>query len=230
MQQVTSPKAAASWLGQILRMRLEVLKQSNDTPLRRLCSLRYTRVSPYLLFEYDPQLSQMSLKVRRNGYWAPPTEARTRRLYQPLDHATQALTAVRAHRLQKAYAKVALAEYAGHDRVVNVVINPRYVVRVLDHPFLFRYSRFAPAPPASQRRPPDTPPSGSSEIQRKSVDDRKLCHDEVPLLMVIESAAQNLLERLLASMAKRWMTKVVAQRDGLGQILVEPQRPGCSSR
>ena len=53
-------------------------------------------------------------------------------------------------------------------------------------------------------------------------------HDPQRLGVVGEAprVGQQFVERVLARMAQRWMADIVGQRQGLHQILIEPQRPG----
>ena len=51
-------------------------------------------------------------------------------------------------------------------------------------------------------------------------------HDAQALLVVPEPAGAEFVENRLADVAERGVTQVVAEGDGLGQVLVQVQRPG----
>ena len=53
----------------------------------------------------------------------------------------------------------------------------------------------------------------------------EVLHDPQRLLVVAEALRQQLAEALLAGVAERRMPEVVAERDRLRQVLVEPQSP-----
>ena len=54
-------------------------------------------------------------------------------------------------------------------------------------------------------------------------------HDSQALLIVLESVPMEAVKRILPGMSEGGMPQVVPQRDGLGQILIQFQRPGNGS-
>src|SRR5687768_9773580 len=61
-------------------------------------------------------------------------------------------------------------------------------------------------------------------IVLEDVDDAKA------LFVVVEAARNELVEHPLTGMAERRVPEVVAERDGFGQLLVEPQHLGDAAR
>ena len=55
--------------------------------------------------------------------------------------------------------------------------------------------------------------------------------DAKALLVVVEAAGDEVVEDALAGVAEGRVSEIVAERDGLGQLLVEPAAPSrCSGR
>ena len=71
----------------------------------------------------------------------------------------------------------------------------------------------------------DAVPDLPGQVQASAVP-FQLIHHAKALLVVPEGATEEGRERLLAQVPERGMPQIVAQRDGLGQILVQPQGPG----
>ena len=54
----------------------------------------------------------------------------------------------------------------------------------------------------------------------------ELVHHPQALHIVLEAAGRELIQRPFSGVAEGGVAKVVGEADGLGQVLVEPQRPG----
>ena len=54
----------------------------------------------------------------------------------------------------------------------------------------------------------------------------ELVHHPQALHIVLEAAGRELIQRPLSGVAEGGVAKVVGEADGLGQVLIEPQRPG----
>ncbi len=112
-------------------------------------------------------------------------------------------------------------EHAGTDRVVDVVVDVRDAVDELHDPSLERGGR------GRSRVVQDAVPDLVRQIQPAAVA-LQVLDDTQRVLVVAEPTPRRGLERvgqrLLAGVAERRVSEVVAERDRLGQVLVQLQR------
>ena len=208
-------------LGDLLGVRQVVVDQPADDVDGDVLLPR-RRVGHVDALEHErPQLVHRLERLRLHDDGAGGVRLRQRPADDGVDHRADHLRARLPEDGAGAGGQVLEAEHPRPDRVQRVVGEVADPVGVAHALALVRRRRRVDLPAVRPDAVPDLP--GEVQVLER-------LDDPHALRRVVPAAGHVGLQRVLAEVAERRVAEVVAERDGLGEGLVEPQRPGQRPR